>query len=99
MTDGMERFDELMKQSESPLAIMSEGFGKYHVVDTTTFDNSAPAPADYDGYSANIGGAEALCGHELFSRMVPESEATEGLVCGNCLRSLRAGSEQSGEDE
>jgi hypothetical protein len=72
----------------------------YHIVDTTTFDNHLDAPADFEGFSANIGGADALCGQEPFGAMVPADgnvHSTERL-CGNCLRSLRA-SGSGGESE
>jgi len=92
-TNGMEQITELLEESETPLAVMSEGIGAYHLVDTTTFDNSASAPSGYEGHAASIGGAEALCGHEPFARMLPEDVAHKDRICGNCLRSLRADAE------
>ena len=86
---------------EGDYALLHGAGTKIHVVDTTTFDNSErvmnPDGSEYEGYSANVGTAETLCGHELVGRMCPlepESPTPKSRICGNCRRSLHTGSQQ-----
>jgi hypothetical protein len=61
-----------------------------HIVRTETFDNSGktfnPDGSKYDGYTANIGRAETLCGLEKAGRLSPIDDEPEGVICGNCKR-------------
>jgi len=75
--------------------------GKYsgkHIVDTETFISARVNPG-YDGYQANIGTADSLCGRDVVGRLLPlgldgSNPDVEGTVkssiCGTCLRILEA---------
>jgi len=94
MSTTEDQYAELdLEQFGENYAIISNGTKADHIVKTETFV-SKPV-VNYDGYTANIGDAEALCGHEAGGRMVPaEGNAIIAGVCGNCLRAARAGGDE-----
>jgi len=76
-------------------AYLYNGTNQIHIVDPRTLDNSGlvvtPNGDGYDGYTANLGSADTLCGREQFGRMCPiENEEFESGVCGTCLSALEA---------
>lgn len=100
-----ERFKEFQPADEYDgyYALLHGAGTKVHVVDTTTFGNGGivrnPDGSDYEGYTANVGKADTLCGHELLGRMCPldtERGTLESRICGTCLRSVNTESERSG---
>ena len=84
-----DELNSLINETQQPLALISNGAKASHIVDTRTFDNSMPV-LNHDGYSENIGDAEALCGHEAGGRMLPVGTCADRSVCKRCLRSLRS---------